>query len=311
MLLVIMSVNLIGCQSKEALKNEKAYRKAGIDKMEQNDYPKAVGLFQKALDQSVGVVGELEVDICYYKAAAQYKSGDTQGAIKTYTSLIEYDEKNGNALYLRGCIYLKENNVDQAWKDFKQAIKVKKDDYELYSAIYDNMNNIGDTAKAASVLESALKLEGSSAEYYRERGHFYLLSGDYENARKELDKAINKKDTKALLYMAEVYDAKGSPEQANALYESYIARDGADTEVLNMLGQKQLDTGNYTQALKFFQTALAAKNVNNEQQLRKNEIVAYEYLLDFPSAKAKMEAYLMDYPQDEEAQREAVFLRTR
>lgn len=305
-----MSV-MSGCQNKEALEKEKKYREAGITKLEEGDYEGAVKSFQKALDQSLAVVGDLEIDICYYKAAAQYKSGDTKGAKETYQALMDYDKKNGDPYYLRGCIYLKEGDTGKAKKDFEKALELKKNDYELYVSIYENLMGIGETQEAESILEEALKLNGEDAADYRERGHIYLLKGDYENARKELDKAINKEDMKALLYMAQVYDAQGNSAQAQALYESYSARNGSDSEALRTLGEMQMEQGNYQQALEFFQKALAAENVTNEQAIRKNEIIAYEQLKDFASAKEKMAAYLETYPEDAQAQREFVFLQTR
>lgn len=302
---------LTGCQSKEALKNEKAYRQVGINKMEEGDFEGAVKAFQKALDQSLAVVGDLELDISYYKAAAQYNSGDSKGAAETYTALIDLDKKNADAYYLRGTIYLKEGDEKKAMKDYNKAFELKTEDYELYVSVYENLINAGSTQQAEKILESALKLGGEKAEDFRERGHIYLLKGDYENARKELDKAINKEDSKALFYMAQVYDAQGNHDQAKALYESYIAKNGADITALNDMGEMQLAAGNYQQALEFFQQALASKDKSNEQQLRRNEIIAYESLKDFASARAKMEAYLAEFPEDTQAQREYVFLQTR
>ena len=311
MLLVLGMSVLAGCKSGESLKKEKEYRKAGITKMEEGDYEGAVKSFQKALDQSLAVVGDLEIDIRYYKAAAQYKSGDIDGAIETYQALMNYDKKNGNPYYLRGCIYLKEGDTAKAKKDFDKALELNSGDYELYVSIYENLNGIGDTEEAGKILDKALKQGGENAEDYRERGHIYLLKGDYESARKELDKAINKEDMKALLYMAEVYDAQGNSSQAQALYESYSARNGSDSEALTTLGKMQMEMGNYQRALEFFQKALATDNVINKQELQKYEIIAYEQLKDFASAREKMAAYVQDYPEDAQAQREFVFLQTR
>ena len=47
------------------------------------------------------------------------------------------------------------------------------------------------------------------------------------------------------------------------------------------------------------------------QSLRFNRIVAYEYLGQFDQAKLAMEQYLALYPDDENAQREYTFLKTR
>lgn len=302
---------LSGCKDEEALENQEAYRQLGINKLEEGSYEEAEEAFQKALDQSPGVVSDVEIDLCYYKATAQYNSGDTKGALTTCEALIDYDKKDAKAYFLRGCIYQKEEDKKNAMKDYKKALELNKEGYEMYVSIYENLKNAGWDEEADKILDQALKLKAEKPEDYRERGHIYLLQEDYENAQKELDRAINQKDVKALLYMAQVYDAQGNSKQADALYESYISQNKSDVSALVMLGDMQMEAENYSQALEFYEQALKAKNPPNEQQIRRNEIIACEKMLDFAAAKEKMEAYLESYPEDEEAQREYVFLQTR
>lgn len=305
------SIGLAGCQNQEALENQKAYRQLGINKLSEGSYEEAAEAFQKALDQSQAVVGDMEIDICYYKATAQYKSGDLKGALATCKALIDYDKKNYKAYFLRGCIYLKEENQEKTMKDYRKAFETSGNDYELYVSAYESLKNAGWDSEAEEVLEAAEKLKAEKPEEYRERGHIYLLQEDYDNAKKELDKAINQKDVKALLYLAQVYEAQGDMDQANALYESYISKNNSDVSTLVIMGDMQMSEGNYSQALGFYEQALSVENPPNEQQLRRNEIIACEQMLDFEKAREKMLAYLKDYPEDEEAQREYVFLQTR
>ena len=63
--------------------------------------------------------------------------------------------------------------------------------------------------------------------------------------------------------------------------------------------------------MELFQQALEAGSPENEKSLRRNEIICYENLYDFAHAKEKMASYVKDYPEDEEAQRENIFLQTR
>ena len=56
---------------------------------------------------------------------------------------------------------------------------------------------------------------------------------------------------------------------------------------------------------------LQCEDTSLQQSLRFNEAVAYEYLADFETARELMEAYLKDYPNDAEAEREYQFLKTR
>lgn len=60
------------CGSSEPQKKQDAYRQLGIKYMQEGNYEGAVEAFENALDQSGAVIGEEEIDTCYYKAQAQY-----------------------------------------------------------------------------------------------------------------------------------------------------------------------------------------------------------------------------------------------
>ena len=47
------------------------------------------------------------------------------------------------------------------------------------------------------------------------------------------------------------------------------------------------------------------------QTLKYNQICAYEQATNFTKAKALLDEYLVAYPDDENARREAIFLSTR
>lgn len=311
MLLILFAAAGCGSRSKEALENELAYRKLGINKMGEGDYEEAVKMFQKALDQSIAVIDELEIDICYYKAAAQYKAGDAEGALETYTALIDYDKENADAFYLRGTLYLEQEQGKKALADYEKALELKQNNGELYNQIGEKLLQAGLTEEAGNILNRGLEVKGEEAADYREKGYTYYLLGEYDNARTYLDKAIDLKDKEAIFYLAKVCETQGDTDKASQLYEAYVADNGEDTETLNALGCAKMKEGDYAQALVFFTTALQNENPANEQELRRNEIAALEYSLDFAGAKEKMESYLKDYPKDEAAVREYEFLKSR
>lgn len=307
---LLLAGSLAGCTDKDK-ENQEAYRKIGINSMAEGNYEKAIKSFQKALDTSLGEIGAEEIDICYYKAAAQFAKGDYDDAIKTYTALIDYDKKNGEAYYLRGSVYLNQDKKEKALKDYDKAIAADPTDYELYEGIYENLSNSGYEDEGKQYLEKALENKAKEAEDYAAQGHIYYLLGDYKQAKTNLDKAIDKNSKGALLYLAEVYNAEDKTEEAQALLENYVKDNAKDSEALNTLGMMQMNHENYEDALKYFQLGLEIKDASNRQELMKNEIAAYEYMGDFASAKKKMEAYLKEYQNDEEAVREYTFLKTR
>lgn len=308
---MILAGTAAGCGNKKDRENQEAYRQIGINNLEQGKYEDAAEAFQKALDQSLATIGAEELDICYYKAQAQYMAGDVEGALETYDALIAYDKKNADAYYLRGSLYLLEGESKKALLDYAAAVENDDTNYDLYIQAYSDLADAGFTDEAKQYLEAALEVSGKDAEDYAMRGKAYALLGEYDKAAEQLDKALELKSDDALLYRAQVYEAQGDSDKAQPLYEEYVKTNKDNPAALGSLGGMLLAASKYDEALDYIQTALASDEVENEQNLRRNEILAYEYKKDFASAKEKMASYVEDYPEDETALREYQFLQTR
>ena len=181
--LLAASMLLGGCTSKSE-KKALEYKELGIKQLQQEDYDGAVDSFQKALDQSLGRITANELDVCYYKALAQYKSGDAKAALESYSALIDYDEKNWEVYYLRGSVYLSEGDKDKCLKDYEKAVELNASDLGLYGHICENLKNAGEDDEAEKYLEQGLALQPSSGTDYENVGYLYTIKGDTENAVK-------------------------------------------------------------------------------------------------------------------------------
>lgn len=307
---VLFAALFTGCTN-ERLEDELDFRKIGINSMQSGDYEGAVAAFNSALSQCVGKITDTELDICYYKAAAQYAGGDIEGALATYQAMIDYDGKNGNAYYLHGCLSLKQQDTDTAKKDFANAVKYNPDDYELYVGIYENLAANNMTDEGGEYLNRAFDIKGNSAENLTWRGRIYYLLGQYANAVKELEEAVKKDSAKANLYLAQVYEAEEDSANAEKYYQAYVDSGTADSVAMNALAEIQMGKGNYEAALEDIRQGLAMDNVTNQRELLSNQIIAYEYSGDFTSAWDVVQQYVSLYPDDEAAQREYIFLKNR
>ena len=299
---VLFAALFTGCTN-ERLEDELDFRKIGINSMQSGDYEGAVAAFNSALSQCVGKITDTELDICYYKAAAQYAGGDIEGALATYQAMIDYDEENGNAYYLHGCLSLKQQDTDTAKKDFANAVKYNPDDYELYVGIYENLAGNNMTEEGEEYLNKAFDIKGNSAENLTWRGRVYYLLGQYDNAVKELEGAVKN--------LAQVYEAEEDSANAEKYYQAYVDSGTADSVAMNALAEIQMEKGNYEAALEDIRQGLAMDNVTNQQELLSNQIIAYEYSGDFSSAWDVVQQYVSLYPDDEAAQREYIFLKNR
>lgn len=289
---------------------QEAYRQYGINCLENGKYEDAVEAFQKALDQSVGGITDKEIDICLYKAQAQFQAGRIEEAIGTYTALIEY---NGyaDAYYLRGNIYFSIGQTDLAIADYASAVKEDKDNYELYISIYKSLNGYGYADQANEYLNTALAIKGDSGIDKMQKGRIYALMGNNETALENLVAASDEGVNKANFYLGQVYAQMGEGTLSTTYFQAFIESGEADSYDLEEMGELQMNSGDYATAISFFKAAMEQENVPNMQKLMKNMVIAYEYSGDFASARDLMEEYIEAYPNDTAAQEEYTFLQTR
>lgn len=308
---LVLAVALgLGACGKKDTKEQDAYRQYGINCLEIGKYDEAIQAFQNALDQSLGKVGEKEIDICFYKAEAQSLNGATDDALETYNAIIDYN-KDGRAYYLRGNLYFDMGDQEKALADYESAVKEDKKDYELYIGIYQAMNQHGMGEDGQKYLNAALEIKGDKAEDLLYKGRISYLLGDYKTAQTDLEKAKEDGIAKASYYLAQTYKANGETDKADKCVKEYLDNGVATSYELYNLGADEMGEGNYTDALTYFNAALALEKVPNKQNLMKSAIAAYEYSGDFASAKSMLADYLEQFPSDEDAQKESTFLETR
>lgn len=289
---------------------QQAYRGQGMAYLAMARYDDSIAAFERALAQSNGLVSNIEYDISYYLAVAQYKNGDSDGAYNIYSAMIALDAENAQAHYLRGSVALKGGRHDDAIKDFDQAILLTPKDYDLYIRIYEDLFAADCKSEGDVYLRKAL--EGDTKMSIYQQGKFYYYLGQYEDARNSFEKASSSIDTvEMILFLGKTYEALGDANYAASLYSGFIDRHADAAEVYNQLGLCKLKAGEYSSALEAFENGSAIENNTIMQSLNYNEIVAYEYLTDFKKAAVLMEAYLKVYPDDQKALREYEFLKTR
>ncbi len=311
---VMMLATAAACED-EKLEDEIAYRQVGILNMDSGNYEEAVLAFDTALEQRIGGITETELDICYYRIEALYASGDVAGAMESVQALLEYDKKNGTAYFLRGSMLLEQGDGEAALLDYKNAVKYCAKDYDLYIKIYERLSAYNLPEEGKEYLNQALDKKGNSASDSASRGRIYYLLGDYASAQKELERAVEKKNIKANLYLAQVYDALEDAVKAEEYYQAYLSSGEADAAAMSGLAAIEIQKGNYAGALPYIRQGLSMEEVPNRRELLYQQIIACEYTYDFAGAWDSINIYATEYPDsyqaDEQLQREFVFLQNR
>ncbi len=286
-------------------------RDAGIEQLNSKEYEAAIDSFNQALGMSIGKVTDLELDINYYKAAAQFKAGLFDDAVTTYTALIKYDEDNYKPYFLRGSIYASEGEVGQAITDYDAAVKINPKNYLLYIEIYENLDALGYTDQGLVYLNEALDVSDKSANGIYYKGRIYYLLGQTGDAEEYLKKAVDKDVIEANLYLAKLYQDQGDYESAESLLKKYASSDKVSSDALATLGDIEMTSGEYESALGYYEAGLDLEKIDNKAELIKGKVAALEHLGRFDEACELLTQYVDTYPGDEEAAKELIFLQTR
>ena len=311
LLLTIVGIGLLAGCSSEGAKNQAAYRQAGIACMEQGDYANAVVAFEAALQQKVGSVGADEIDISYYKGAAQYANGDKDGAMATYQAILDFDKKQPDAYYLRGCLYLQQGNVEAAKADFASAVKYKSNEYELYLGIYENLASAGYIEEGEAYLNQAFGIKGDSPSQVEYRGRIYYLLGDYSSAITDLCAALEAGSKSAEFYLAKTYDAMGDDESAEEHYTKYLENHAQSADALGAMGTIMLEKMQYEKAVTYLESAMEYSGDTLNRMVMQDLVIAYEFTGAFDKAWELIERYVALFPEDTKAQNEYIFLKNR
>ena len=247
LLATVFALSVIGCGTKDT-KEQDAYRQYGITCMESGKYEDAVKAFQNALGESIGHIGEKELDICFYKAKAQALDGKTKDALATYNAIIKYN-KDARAYYLRGDLYMDMGEEKKGKADFESAVQHGKKNYEIYIGIYESLSRHEKKDEGQKYLSAAMEIKGDKPEDELYKGRISYLLGENKDAISYLEKAKEHKQMLASYYLGLAYDANGDSDKAKKCIAEYIKSGVATSYDLYELGMQEMQDGNYKNAL--------------------------------------------------------------
>lgn len=271
--LLVICFCLPGCSSNtDYWEKQQTLKEQGMELQASGNYEGAIASYEKALNLSDMKVTATEIDLAYYKASAQYQSGDLQGAIDTYTAILAMED-SAEAYFGRGILYVKAREAQKASEDLTKALK---------------KNN-------SSLME----------------GIIYQAAGDLEKAKECFEKAKKEGEQDAVLFLADLYEKAGDSNYAEILIEESVSEGKASAENYLNIAAHYIAKGAYEKALSAVQSGIALGESGVYKELLREEIICYEKLGDFANAKVKAEAYVSAYPKDEAMTKEYEFLKSR
>ena len=283
-------------------------RLTGICYMGLGQYGEAVEALEQALSYNDGFVKEADYDINLYLAVAYNNLGRYEDAEHVYAAMAQLKPKDAEVQYAHGVTLLELGQYEESREAFDKAVSLEPADYDRIIDIYKAYYQFGYGDIGLEYVEDAMKDQAGMSDY--DRGRMLYHVGRYNEAVSALEKTDKKSFADASLYLGMSYEAMGDYNYAASVYNNGM-ENSTNPALYNQLGLCQMKRGAYAEALDAFQRGLECEDTSLQQQLRFNEAVAYEYLADFETARELLGAYLKDYPNDTEAQREYQFLETR
>lgn len=284
-------------------------RGKGILLLAQGEYEQAMQMFNAAIEAAGNGNKAFVQDVELYQAETYLTEGNTQEAEKICMEMLEGDKK-GEAELILGRIALEEGDSAKAAESF-EACASEHPSFETYLTIYDLYVDVSMEADGAAYLERALDLVPADAADYCSQGQIYYNLGQMEQAKTSFARAVDLGNTDAVPMMGKLYLENGEIPAARSMYQSYLNEAVRPALAYNGLALCDLADKKYDDALGNIHKGLAEEDTEVRESLLLNEIAAYEYKLDFQTAKSKMEAFLAEYPENKAAVRENIFLQSR
>ena len=151
---------------------------------------------------------------------------------------------------------------------------------------------------------------------FLEDGLELLESGDYEASVDKFKEAAEKDKNAGEAYRG-IGIARwelGEYEAARNAFVSALEHDAERTaSIYNFLGSCEMQLGNAKAALNYYNLGIACEDCSEEmlQEMKFNEIAAYEQCGEWENAKTKLAEYTAAYPEDTRAEKEAEFFETQ
>lgn len=290
--------------------NKYAYRGMGIAYYCMGEYDSAIKNFDSAL--LINELSELDMDILSYKGSALELSGKLEGALEVYTKMLENGIELAGLYRIRGDNYRRQGAYEESLKDYDKALTMEKGDFNLYFGKFAVLKELGRNEEAVEALSKAGEIYVSTDQDKFDLAKVHYYKEDYAEARIQLEQLILKGFTEAHYFLGEICMSEGSYSEASQEFENYLDEGNPASAMLyNQMVTSCLFEKNYEKAEVYLQKAKQLNDLSMKKQLTRNEIIYLEYTGDFTAAYDLMVDYLNEYPEDEEAYNDFIFLKTR
>ncbi len=191
------------------------------------------------------------------------KSLTVNDSIELLTGEIKQDSADASLWKKRAGLFLKNGNIDAAFRDLNKALEINRNDPELFILLSDIYFTLGDEKASISSIKKAIDLNPNNPDYYLKMAKFKLLMQKYETALAFADKVLTMDPENAQAFYIKAVSNLEQKDTANALKMMMVAAN-TDTSFFaaNLNVAVLLDEKNDSTAVIYYKKALRNKPAN-------------------------------------------------
>ena len=167
----------------------------GLVHFRKKEFKDAVEYFKKTMEinaeHKTATAAIKNVAKNYFNSGNQsYKRGDLEGALLSYSNVLDVDETFYQAHYQVGVIQSKMGDKDAAVESYEKALEVNPQFYKGFFALGLAKSSMNDSDGAISALEAAININPGYDKAYGAMGDIYIGLKNYEKAKQVLNMAV-------------------------------------------------------------------------------------------------------------------------
>ena len=224
--------------------------------------------YYRALDELDYIVEKLpdSVRVHFSKGLVLSKLRQFEEAIISFDRANDLDSNNVEVLVNRGTVkyYLKQ--FDQAEVDLRKAISkqpLAPNAYNALSLIEVERNNL---TRGLELVNTALDIEDRQPYFLNNRGYIYMLLGDLERAREDIDLSITLDPRNGWAYRnkGRYYYSKQDYDEAILLYKQALNLDNFIDKIHVFLAEAYLAKEEMAVACQHYRIAVERKEISKD-----------------------------------------------
>lgn len=237
---------------KELLEREE-YLEDILDALEDGDYEEAEDLADEAIEKFPN-----EAFGYYYLGEAIFLQGDIDFALDYYHQAIEKAPDNLDYKARLALMYAKLNDEERAKQIYKSILDINDKQVDALVSLGVYAINDEDSNAALGYLNKAIENAPDYGDAYKIRAIIYTTINEYDNAMKDIDKAlsINPKDTELWLQKINLHDGKGDTKGTAAAFKAWVDIAPNDTDRHAAFAKFWVEQGNHKAAEESFTNAI-------------------------------------------------------